>query len=281
MALRDAVIRAGVIPTDQVEQKTKKRYSEMLSHELAIEVADGLRARGFAGMKPLREIVKKGKNKGKIQIRKEKEFQGGLGPKRVDVSFSDDRHGLMLAVTIKCLNFPSYPKISGSDPAQFDYSGIPNFSKNIKNRFGDLTTEAITLHLRFPFAVVGCLYVMPERSMTERGSQMKISTFERASHLYGTITGRRIYGDPAEKFEDVTLLLHRPLKDPVRPEDVWVRLYQAGTGMKEISESSYFQQILNLYNDRNPHAMIGEDADEGEIEFEDINPEGAVETEEE
>ena len=281
MALRDAVIRAGVIPADQVEQKTKKRYSEMLSHELAIEVADGLRARGFATMKPMRETIKKGKKRGQIQIRKEKEFQGGLGPKRVDVSFSDDRHGLMLAVTIKCLNFPSYPKIPGSDPAQFDYSKTPNFSKNIKNRFGDLTTEAITLHLRFPFAVVGCLYVMPERSMTERGSHMKISTFERASHLYGTITGRRIYGDPAEKFEDVTLLLHGPLKDPNRPEDVWVRLYQAGPGMKEILEPAYFQQILELYNDRNPHAMLGEDADEGEVEFEEADPEGAVEADEE
>ena len=79
---------------------------------------------------------------------------------RVDVSFSDDRHGLLMAVTIKCLNFPSYPKIKGTDPPQFDYEKKPNFSKNIKNRFGDLTTEAITLHLRFPFAVVGCLYVM-------------------------------------------------------------------------------------------------------------------------
>lgn len=155
MGLRDAVIRAGWIPSDQVEQKTKKRYSEMLSHELAIEVADGLRERGFSAMKPFREIITKGKRKGEVQIKKEKEFQGGLGPKRVDVSFSDDRHGLMLAVTIKCLNFPSYPKIPKSDPPRFDYLKKPNFSKNIKNRFGDLTTggdhpaSAISVHGRW------------------------------------------------------------------------------------------------------------------------------------
>lgn len=244
----------------------------MLSHELAIEVADGLRARGFSAMRPFREVIKAGKRKGQIQIKKEKEFQGGLGPKRVDVSFSDDRHGLLLAVTIKCLNFPSYPKIPRTDPPQFDYTKKPNFSKNIKNRFGDLTTEAITLHLRFPFAVVGCLYVMPERSRTEKGSQMKISTFERAAHLYGTISGRRIYGDPAERFEDVTLMLHRPVPPGGEPSDAWVKLYEAGAGMREVSEAEYFQRLLTIYNDRNPHAMIGEGFDDGEVEFEDSDP---------
>lgn len=271
MGLRDAVIRAGLIPSDQVEQKVKKRYSEMLSHHLAIEVADGLRERGFSAMKPFRETITKGKRKGEVQIKKEKEFQGGLGPKRVDVSFSDDRHGLMLAVTIKCLNFPSYPKMPQSDPPQFDYLKKPNFSKNIKNRFGDLTTEAITLHLRFPFAVVGCLYVMPERSLTEKGSLMKISTFERAAHLYGTIAGRRIYGDPAEKFEDVTLLLHRPVRDVDHLDDVWVKLFEAGSGMREITEPEYFQRLLTLYNDRNPHAMIGEEFGEDELDHEELD----------
>jgi hypothetical protein len=268
MSLTDAVIRAGVIPRDDVEQKTKKRYSEILSHELAIEVADGLRNRGFSSMRPIREVISRGKKKGTIQIKKEKEFQGGLGPKRVDVSFSDDRHGLLMAVTIKCLNFPSYPKVRGSDPPQFDYTKKPNFSKNIKNRFGDLTTEAITLHLRFPFAVVGCLYVMPERSFTEKGSLMKISTFERAAHLYGTITGRRIYGDPAEKFEDVTLMLHTPLQTLEGSNGVRVRLFRAGSAMQEIAEAEYFQQLLQLYNDRNPHAMIGEDVEDDELDYE-------------
>ena len=33
------------------------------------------------------------------------------------------------------------------------------------------------------------------------------------------------------------------MKDPSRPQDVRIKLYQAGTGMKEISEAAYFQQI--------------------------------------
>jgi hypothetical protein len=268
MALRDAVIRAGVIPPDTADRVEKKTYSETLSRHLAIEVADSLRAQGFARIKPMREIATKGKHKGKEQIKQEKEFQGGLGPKRVDVSFSDDRHGLLLAVTIKTLNFPSFPAIKGTKPLQFDYSKPANFSKNIKNRFGDLTTESITLHLRFPFAVVGCLYVMPERSMTEKGQHMRISTFERAMHLYGTISGRRMYGDPPERFEDVTLLLHRPLVDKDKVDDVVVRLYRSGQPQEVMTEQEYYEHLRSLYNDRNPHAMVGEEPDLDEVDFE-------------
>lgn len=275
MALKDAVVRAGVIPPDSASQAAKKAYSEKLSHELAIEVADALRALEFARIRPERQVVPSGKYKGETRIIKEKEFQGGLGPKRVDVSFADERHGLMLAVTIKTLNFPSFPRIKGSNPPEFDFSKRGKFSKNIKNRFGDLTTESITLHLRFPFAVVACLYVMPERSMQDKGDQMRSSTFERAAKLYGTISGRVAYGDPAEKFENVTLMLHRPLSDPALPNDTWVRLYKAGS-MQEVSEDDYFLDLRELYNQRNPHAMVGEAFGDDDAEFEEVAPEDDI-----
>lgn len=275
MSLRDAVVRAGVIPLDSAPQQNKKAYSERLSHLLAIEVADALRSLEFRHIKPEKQVVARGKHKGTIKIIKEKEFQGGLGPKRVDVSFADDRHGLMLAVTIKTLNFPSFPKIKGSNPPEFDFSKKGTFSKNIKNRFGDLTTESITLHLRFPFAVVACLFVMPERSIQDKGHQMKSSTFERAAKLYGTISGRVAYGDPAEKFENVTLMLHRPLSDPAEADDAWVQLYKAGS-MEKVSEEDYFLDLRELYNQRNPHAMVGETFGEEDAEFEEVAPEDDI-----
>ena len=275
MSLKDAVVRAGVIPSDAAAQADKKAYSEKLSHELAIEVADALRALEFSRIKPEKQTILKGKHKGQTKTVKEKEFQGGLGPKRVDVSFADERHGLMLAVTIKTINFPSFPRIKGSQPPQFDFSKRSGFSKNIKNRFGDLTTESITLHLRFPFAVVACLFAMPERSMQDKGNQMKSSTFERAAKLYGTISGRVAYGDPAEKFENVTLMLHRPLSDPAEPDDAWVRLYRAGS-MEEVSEEDYFIDLRELYNQRNPHAMVGELFGEDDAEFDEVAPEDDV-----
>ncbi len=111
--------------------------------------------------------------------------------------------------------------------------------------------------------------------MQDKGDQMKSSTFERAAKLYGTISGRVAYGDPAEKFEDVTLMLHRPLSDSASPGDVWVRLYKAGM-MSEVSEEDYFLDLRELYNQRNPHAMVGEMFDDDDAEFEEVAPEDDV-----
>jgi hypothetical protein len=47
MGLLDAVIAAGFIG-----EPSKKRYSELLSQKLALEVAAGLRAIGFPNVKP-------------------------------------------------------------------------------------------------------------------------------------------------------------------------------------------------------------------------------------
>ena len=230
MSLLDAVRTAGVMPPLAATQATKKRYSEILSRALAEELADGLRQSGFRNVKPFRGQPG------------EKAFQGGLGPKRVDVSYSDDRHGLMLAGSIKTICF---------EP----------FGKNLKNRFGDLCTEAITLHMRFPYAVVCALFAMPEAADLDLTHLRPVSTFERARLLLGTVAERMDYSSAGERFEDVTLLLFRPMNaadaTPV------VRLFTAGPHhgiRRELSEAEYLSRLRELYNLRNPHAQIGIEA---------------------
>ena len=88
MSLVDAVNRVGMIPANDAPSDVKKRYSELLSKYLAEEVAAGLREIGFATTKPDRDGVG------------EKAFQGGLGTKRVDVSYSDEQHGLLRAYPV-------------------------------------------------------------------------------------------------------------------------------------------------------------------------------------
>jgi hypothetical protein len=155
MSLLDAVIAAGVIPGKDAKKELKKRYSEVLSQKLAQEIAGGLRSIGFKSVKPLPS------GKG------EKAFQGGLGPKRVDVSYADEQHGLLLAVSIKTIT---------SEP----------FGKNLKNRFYDLCPEAITLHLRFPYSVVCALFGLPNAANEDVTTGRKVSTFERARKLLST-----------------------------------------------------------------------------------------------
>jgi hypothetical protein len=226
MSLLDAVIAAGVIPGNAVEKHLKKRYSEELSRELAQEVAAGLRSIGFKGVKP----VPGGPGEGA--------FQGGLGPKRVDVSCADERHGLKLAVSIKTIT---------SEP----------YGKNLKNRFYDLCPEGITLHLRFPYSVVCALFCFPMAADIDTTSGRKVSTFQRARKLLSTISGRREYTDPGEKFENVTMMLFQPVTIDASQQPT-VQLFDSVTN-REMSEADYFDMIRQIYNRRNPHAGIGDD----------------------
>jgi len=229
MPLLDAVRAAGLIPPLTAPQSLKKRYSELLSAALAVEVADGLRALGFTNVKPIRGGPG------------EREFQGGLGPKKVDVSYADERHGLLLAVSIKSICFEPY-------------------GKNLKNRFSDLCTEAVTLHMRFPYSVVCGLFAMPEAASLDTTAHRRLSTFERAATLLGTISGRQDYSSASERFQDITMLLFRPLRQ--EGDEPQIRLYQAGIGQKlaELSEIEFFSRLGRLYNLRNPHAPIGEES---------------------
>lgn len=224
MSLLEAVIAAGVIPLDSAPQPTKKRYSEILSKHLAEETADGLRSLGFPGVRPLRGGPG------------EKAFQGGLGPKKVDVSYSDDQHGLHLAVSIKSISFAPW-------------------GKNLKNRFSDMCTEAITLHMRFPYSVVCGLFAMPVRSDRDITLARTVSTFRRATALFSTISGRTEYTDPGEKFENMSMLLFQPVEPGTDPR---VTVVDCETGENR-TEEEYFHALLKIFSRRNPHLLIGDE----------------------
>jgi len=232
MSLLEAVIATGLLAPDSATQAQKKRYSEVLSGHLAVEVADGLRSVGFPNVKPLRDGPG------------EKAFQGGLGPKRIDVSFADEQHGLLLAVSIKSINFAP-------------------FGKNLKNRFADLCTEAITLHMRFPYSVVCALFAFPVMADQDMTEARTISTFQRAVKLFATISGREEYTDPGEKFENVTMMLFQPIVE--NGPEPWVKLIDTNTRL-EMTEEEYFSLLRETYNNRNPHAVIGEENSSDEEE---------------
>ncbi|MBI2321992.1 MAG: hypothetical protein HYU88_07840 [Chloroflexi bacterium] len=229
MSLLDAVRWGGVIPDITAPQATKKRYSEVLSKALAEELAEALRSIGFRGVRPSRGGPG------------DKEFQGGLGPMRVDISFSDERHGLLLAISVKTICFRPY-------------------GKNLKNRFGDLCTEAITLHMRFPYSVVCAIFAMPGEAHLDATALRRMSTFQRASMLLGTITGRADHASAGERFEDVMMLLFQPLRRA--GDESWIRLYAADRSgeLRELTEDEYIRRVRDIYNARNPHAQIGTDA---------------------
>lgn len=224
MSLVDAVREIGIKPGDDAPQADKKRYSELLSQNLAYKLSAGLQDAGFIGCHPAEG------EKG------ERVFQGGLGPKRVDVAFSDEKNGLIMAVSIKTICFAP-------------------FGKNLKNRFADLCTESITLHLRFPYSIVCALFAFPAEAAEDLTDSRQVSTFDRARQLFATISGRQQYTDPGEKFENVALMLFTPGENPL------VKLVNSDDG-RVLTESEYFAMLKAIYNRRNPHALVaGDDID--------------------
>ena len=95
---------------------------------------------------------------------------------------------------------------------------------------------------------------MPEEANLDVTRLRRISTFQRASMLLGTISDREDYSSAGEKFENVTMMLFRPLReDQTEP---WVRLFDSRT-RAELTEQQYFQRLRDIYNVRNPHYQIG------------------------
>lgn len=227
MSLIDAVVAAGPIPASDAAQHEKKRYAEVLSQKLAQEMAAGLREMGFDGVKP----IESGPG--------ERAFQGGLGPKKVDVSYADERHGLMFAVSIKSITTPPY-------------------GKNLKNRFYDLCSEGITLHLRFPYSVICALFCFPLAADENVTSGRSVSTFEQARKLLASVSGRQEYTDPGEKFENVTMLLFQPVTDDPSLAP-FVKLVDSVT-REVLDEATYFDSLRKIFNRRNPHMAIGEES---------------------
>lgn len=77
--LAEAIIAVGIRPDETASQSSKKNYAQLLSGKLADAIAQDLRARGLKGCYPDRPNGT------------EREFAGGIGAKKVDVSWVTGR----------------------------------------------------------------------------------------------------------------------------------------------------------------------------------------------
>jgi hypothetical protein len=93
----------------------------------------------------------------------EKKVSGALRTVNADVSQFHDLDGLRLAVELKPVNLA--------------------VGRAIWNRFGDLRTFAVNLHLKFPFAVVGGVLVVPTYEETGTRESVDAEAIEEVSEL--------------------------------------------------------------------------------------------------
>ena len=163
-------------PAADASREEKKAFSEKVSQIVALAVAQQLRKRGLKDARPTEQGLddKSGA---------ERRMAGGIGAKKVDVTWSTEESGLMLAFSIKSINFKD--------------NRTGNYQKNLTNRRGDLLFESITLHRRFPYSVLVGLFLLDEEAKRDQ-TKTRRSTFENAHERLLLFKGRV---DPAGRDE--------------------------------------------------------------------------------
>lgn len=172
-------------PADSEPQATKKRYSELVSQVTAQAFAEELRGRGMAGARPAPP--------GTVGLSgAERRMSGGIGAKKVDVTWATEESGLVLGISVKSINFRD--------------NRTQNFQKNLINRRSDMLMEAVTLHRRFPYAVMAGFFFLDEGAAHDHTVRRK-STFDNAHTRLKIFTGRPDPTGRDEQYERLYLIL--------------------------------------------------------------------------
>jgi hypothetical protein len=212
-------------PADNAAQSAKKRYSEQLSVVVANAFAGELRRRGLEGARP-------GLPGDLRLVGAERRMAGGIGAKKVDVTWATEESGLLLAISVKSINFRDLT--------------TGNFQKNLTNRRGDMLFEAVTLHRRFPYAVIGG-FLFLDKDAANDGSTSRRSTFLNAHLRFRLFTGRN---DPAgrdEQYERLYIVL-----TDANPFSATASTYLAGEPESAVELSDTFDALIELLAERNP-----------------------------
>jgi hypothetical protein len=222
--LLEALRQMGPKPDDASKTSIKKGYSERLSAGLAQAFAADLRARGLTNTRPSGPGEVGGSGA-------ERRIAGGIGAKKVDVTFATEESGLILALSIKTINFAD--------------GKTKNYQKNLTNRRGDMLFESVTLHRRFPYAVLGGFFFFDEGASKD-GNTKRLSTFENAHQTLRLFTRRDAPAGRDEVFERLYIALHH-----ASPEAPSAQFFEAGKPDRPVELSSIFEELIALIGERN------------------------------
>lgn len=211
-------------PGDDDAQAAKKNWNQALSNAIALALAEELRHRGMKGARPT--------GPGEVGLSgAERRLAGGIGAKKVDVTWATEESGLLLACSVKTIMFRD--------------GTSRNFQKNLTNRRGDLLIEAVTLHRRFPYAVLAGFLVLNHEAATDHTGKRK-STFENAFPRLRLFTRRPDPAGREEQFERLYLLLVD--SNPFQPI---IRAYEVNDMGTQIPLSDALDDLVSLLGERN------------------------------
>ncbi len=212
-------------PDDSAAASVKKRYSEQVSNAVAPALAEELRRRGLTEARPAPADARGVSGA-------ERRMAGAIGAKKVDVTWATEESGLLLALSIKSINFRD--------------NRTGNFQKNLTNRRGDLLYEAVTLHRRFPYAVLAGFLFLDHGAATD-DTPTRRSTFLNADSRLRLFDGR---DDPAgrdEQYERLYIVLLDATPLPARWE-----VYRVGRPTDPVALADILDDVIALVAQRNP-----------------------------
>lgn len=229
MPTADDLILAGLktLPaktTIQNNQDAKRRYSQDMSNVIAQALGEAARDRGMPGARPA--------GPGAVGLSGvERRLAGGIGAKKVDVSWATEESGLLFGGSVKTINWRD------------GRSG--NFQKNLTNRRGEMLFESVTLHRRFPFAVLAGFIFLDKDAKTD-GTARRNSTFANAFPRLRLFTGREDVAGREEQYERLYVALVDA--NPFTPS---FECYRADDATTLVTFEEIFDDLVHLLAERN------------------------------
>ena len=162
----------------------------------------------------------------------ERRMDGGLGAKKVDVTWATEESGLLLALSIKTINFRDHK--------------TGNFQKNLTNRRNDMLFESTTLHRRFPYATIGGFFFFDMGAKTD-GTKSRQSTFLNAHRRLKMFTGRNDPAGRPEQYERIFIVLVE-----ADPEKATYEVYRAGDTATQVALEQALLELLDIVAERSP-----------------------------
>lgn len=219
-----AVKSVGPKPADSASREAKRNWNQQLSNAFALAIAQELRHRGMKEARPV--------GPGELGLSgAERRLAGGIGAKKVDVSWATEESGLLLAASVKTIMFRD--------------GGSNAFQKNLTNRRGDLLVEAVTLHRRFPYAVLAGFLFLDHEAEHDSTARRK-STFANAFPRLRLFTRRPDPSGREEQYERLFLLLVN--SNQFQPS---IRAFEVNDSTKELDLSAAFDDMVELLGERN------------------------------
>lgn len=157
-------------------------------------------------------------------IKEEQTIFGSHKTKDVDVAYIDPINGPLVIIGLR--------------------SQMSSVGNNVLTYYEEIIGDCISLHDRYPMAVIGYIYMLPRRSI-KLGKEKDVD-LERYETLYKLITNRGDWRNPKDKYEHFAFLKVDFHSNPPQLLDT----------LPEIQITDFFDKLKATYNERNYFAQI-------------------------